>query len=107
MRLRRLISTLVDAPFSHHSKCDRKIRRLVNERRAGLEKRGLPKQKAQKQALDELYQFVELCNLDPDWIPDLGFAEDNFHVFTNSLDSQPSLKEACRHRFARGSRRAG
>jgi len=107
MRLRRLISTLVDAPFSHADKCARKLRRLIDERRSGLEKAGLTRQKAQKQALDELYQFVELSNLDPAWIPDIVFAEDNFHLFTKSLDSKPSVKEASPLRFARGSRREG
>ena len=88
MWLRRLISTLVDAPFSHRAKCERKLRRLMAERRSQLEKRGLMREKAQKQALNELVQFLELADLDDDWIPDIVVAEDNFYLFTRSLDAK-------------------
>jgi hypothetical protein len=88
LRLRRLLSTLVDAPFSHPAKCERKLHRLVAERRSRLEKRGLTREDARKQAMNELVQFVEQSNLDTDWIPDIAIAEDNFHLFTKSLDSK-------------------
>ena len=88
MRLRRLLSALVDAPLSHLAKCERKLHRLVAERRSRLEKRGLTREDARKQAMKELIQFVEQSNLDTDWIPDIAFAEDNFHLFTKSLDSK-------------------
>lgn len=107
MRLRRLISALVDAPFNHPDKCERKLHRLVAERRSGLEKRGLTRDKAQKQALHELFQFVDLMNLDPDLIPDLAFAEDHFHQFTKSLDTKSSARQISRLRLARASRRQG
>ena len=107
MRLRRLISALVDAPFPHQQKCERKLRRLAAERRSGLEKRGLTRAKAQKQALEELFRFVELMNLDPDLIPDLVFAEDHFHQFTKSLDTKSSPTQISQLRLARALRRQG
>lgn len=105
MSLRRLISLLVDAPFSHREKCERKLRRLVAERGSRLENRGLTRENAQKQAQNELIQFVELMDLDADWIPDIGVAEDHFLLFTKSLDANLKVTAASVARFARGSRR--
>ena len=79
---------MIDAPYHHYEKCERKLQRLVAERRSRLEKRGLTREKAQKQALRELSQFMEQFDLDDNWIPDIGFAEDKFHLFTKSLDSK-------------------
>jgi hypothetical protein len=60
----------------------------VVERASQLEKRGLTREHAQKQALDELVQFVELMNPDPDWVLDIVIAEDHSLSFTNSLDGK-------------------
>ena len=85
-QFKQLLLAVVDAPFSGRAKSERKIARLIVERGSQLQKRGLSKAEAQKQAVAELTQFFEMLNLDLDSMRDLVFAEGNFPLFTRSLD---------------------
>ena len=105
MGIRRLLSALMDVPFPHSVKCERKLRRLVVERGARLEKRGMTRANAHEQARDELVRFIELLNLDPDWLGDLGFAEDQFPSYTRSLDKNVRVTRESLLRFVRPPRR--
>jgi len=84
--LSRFLVALVDLPFPHEAKCKRKLARLIWKRRSLLQRRGIEEDLAEKQAVAELMRFLELFGLSPQSIADLTFAEENFRLFTQTVD---------------------